>query len=367
MENAFVERILSLAVDIQQIPAPSLAERQRAEYVHQQFLGEGLADVSRDDLDNVYARIPGESTTRSLVISAHLDTVFPVETPLTVSRAPGQIAGPGIGDNAVGVAGLFGLVWALGDAQVQLPGDVWLVANIGEEGLGNLKGMRRVVDRFGKQPLAYIVLEGLAYGRIYHHGLGVRRYRISAHTSGGHSWGDYGTPSAIHELASLVHKLTTRRIPKKPRTTINVGEIGGGLSVNTIAPEAWLMLDLRSESWEQLLSVSHKVESMVQSFQRKDVRFTCEMVGEREAGKIARIHPLVHLVEGVLSGQDCNPELAIGSTDANIPLSRGYPSVCIGLTTGGGAHTPEEFLFTGQLQAGMTQLVEVVRGAFDVL
>lgn len=367
MDRAIIERMISLAIEIQQIPAPSLGEKHRAVFVRDLMKQERLSDVTLDPVNNVFARLPGESSARCLVVSAHLDTVFPAETPLSISRKRGQIAGPGIGDNSIGVAGLLGLVWLLEAAGEKLPGDLWLVANVGEEGMGNLKGMRAVVDRFADSPIAYVVLEGLAYGRIYYQGLGVRRYRIEAHTEGGHSWGDYGAPSAIHELASFVHKLTTRRLPVKPRTTINVGEFSGGISVNTIAADAALMLDLRSEGSGQLEAVSKKVEKLVSAFDREEVRFTCELVGEREAGKILPTHPLVSLAVKVLQDQGQKPELMIGSTDANVPLSRGYAAICIGLTKGGNAHTPREFMFTSLLPMGMKQLAEVVRGAFGVL
>jgi tripeptide aminopeptidase len=157
-----------------------------------------------------------------------------------------------LGDNSLGVAALFGLVWALRERKIELEGDVWFVANVGEEGLGDLRGMKAIVDRFGADVLAYLVLEGMALGHVYHRAVGVKRYRVKARTKGGHSWSDYGQPSAVHELAKLVVQLTALDLPKEPRTTMNVGKISGGTSVNVIAAEAFMDLDLRSEGQEAL-------------------------------------------------------------------------------------------------------------------
>src|SRR4030043_2012344 len=190
-------------------------------------------------------------------------------------RTTDKISGPGIGDNSLGLAGLFGLYWAITETSINttstpwLAGDLWLVANIGEEGLGNLNGMKAVVNRIGAETMAYIVLEGMSFGQIYHRGLGVRRYRISVHTKGGHSWVDYGSPSAIHEIADLVVKVKGLPLPVEPRTSINVGKIMGGISVNTIASEASFELDLRSVSSHTLHMLISQVESLIREADQK--------------------------------------------------------------------------------------------------
>ena len=196
MTSPLVQRVLDMACDIQQIPAPTFAEGARAAFVRERFAAEGLAEVEQDEIGNVFGRRPGQSAASApVLVTAHLDTVFPAGTPLTLVRQPGRIAGPGIGDNSLGVAGLFGLLWALGGEG--LPGDLYLAANVGEEGLGDLRGMRRVCDRLGARVRATIVLEGMALGHIYHAGLAVRRYRLTVRTEGGHSWLHFGRPSAI--------------------------------------------------------------------------------------------------------------------------------------------------------------------------
>jgi tripeptide aminopeptidase len=361
-----INRILDLAVNIQQIPAPTFHEEKRAGFVRDLFAKENLSDMEMDSVGNVYARLPSTcpspSIIRPLVVSAHIDTVFPTSIELTSFREAGRIAGPGIGDNSVGVAGLFGLVWSLRERRINLPGDLWLVANVCEEGLGDLRGMKAVVDRFGSGPAAYIVLEGMSLGSIYHRALGVRRYRITARTEGGHSWIDYGRPSAVHELTRLASRITALKLPHAPRTTLNVGTISGGTSVNTIAAEAMLELDLRSEGWDVLEKISAQVEELVREANRAGVETEAQVIGQRPAGEIPADHPLVRLAEICLQDVGFNPHLNIGSTDANQPLSRGFPAVTIGLTTGSGAHTVHEYINVDPLEKGMEQVVRLVSG-----
>jgi acetylornithine deacetylase/succinyl-diaminopimelate desuccinylase-like protein len=360
-----LDRLLDLTIQIQQIPAPTFHEAERASFLRRRFSDEGLNDVEIDTIGNVYARLPGAGDAPPLVVSAHIDTVFPADTDLSIRSEEDKIIGPGIGDNSLGVAGLFGLVWTLRQRGISLPGDLWLVANVCEEGVGDLRGMRAVVDRFGDATLAYIVLEGLALGQIYHRGLGVRRYRISTHTEGGHSWAEYGKPSAIHQIAGLVTALDTITLPETPRTSLNVGTIAGGTSVNTIAARACIELDLRSEKAETLSEVVKKVEALVTESCRDAVRFEMETIGDRPIGEIKRDHPLVQLAKQALEAEGIEPNFNIGSTDANIPLSRGMASICIGLTVGGGAHTMEEHLQIKPIRHGLEQLVTVVTGCWE--
>jgi tripeptide aminopeptidase len=367
MDNSLIQRILAQAVAIQQIPAPTFHESQRAAFVQAGFTADGLADVQMDSQGNVHGRLPGLDSARPLVVSAHLDTVFPLSTDLTVQVTPEKISGPGIGDNSLGVAGLFGLLWALQARQSARHGnllqrDIWFVANVGEEGLGDLNGMRSVVDRFGSQACAYLILEGMALGQIYHRALGVQRFRITVRTAGGHSWVDYGRPSAIHELAILVSRLTNLSLPRQPRTTFNVGVISGGTSVNTIAAEASIELDLRSEGDRALKSLVGHVQELVSVSNRPGVSVSAESIGNRPAGNISPDHPLVQIAIRGLRERGLSPNLSIGSTDANVPLSRGFPAVCIGLSTGHGAHTVKEFINTEPLTTGISQLVTLTEG-----
>jgi acetylornithine deacetylase/succinyl-diaminopimelate desuccinylase-like protein len=366
IDESLLPRILERAIQIQQIAAPTFAEAQRAAFVLEGFQADGLADVTMDALGNVFARLPGTGSGKPLVISAHTDTVFPIGTDLTITRQGDKIYGPGIGDNSLGVASLFGLLWALHQGQA-LPADLWLVANVCEEGLGDLRGMKAVVDHFEGSVRAYLILEGLAFGHVYHRGLGVQRYRITCRTAGGHSWVNYGHPSAIHELARLVNQLHSMPIPHKPRSSLNVGVFKGGTSVNTIAAEAHLELDLRSEDEKILAEMAVRVGEMVQQACRSGVHavdMTSELIGRRPAGGIPVNHPLLELAKRCLDGQGTKATIGIGSTDANVPLSRGLPAVTVGLTTGGGAHTNQEFINTAPLRQGLQQVVDLVRGAY---
>ena len=358
--KAFVKRLIDLTVGIQQIPAPTFAEAKRAQFVKGLFEAECLHDIAIDALDNVYARLRGEGKAKPLIVSAHLDTVFPIETDLTASRRKGRILGPGIGDNSLGVGTLIGLVWLLRERKISLPGDLWLVANVCEEGLGDLRGMCAVVDRFGADVHAYLVIEGLSLGYIQHRALGVQRYRITTRTTGGHSWSDYGQPSALHELATLVTKLISISLPGEPRTTLNVGRMGGGTSVNAIAAEAWLELDLRSESPQVLTELTRTVEQLVETASRPGVQIETEVIGQRPAGELPSGHPLIKLAEDCLREQGIEPKLMIGSTDANVPLSRGLPALVLGVTNGAGAHTTGEFIYIEPVERGMQQLVQFV-------
>lgn len=370
------ERVIELAIQIQQIPAPTFAEGARAEFVRGLFEGEGL-DVSVDEVGNIYGKWKvesGSSNNKSLIVSAHLDTVFPIETNLRVRREGEKVFGPGIGDNSLGVAALFGLLWGLRPSPPASPvgdreaprrggwgeGEIWFVANVGEEGLGDLRGMKAVVDRIGADVTGYLVLEGMALGCVYHRGTGVKRYRITAKTAGGHSWSDYGKPSAIHELSKLVSDLTSLELPKEPRTTMNVGKISGGTSINVIASEAWMELDLRSEGRESLAELISKVEKKIGEASQAGVAFEAEVIGARPAGEISANHPLIQLAQECIREQGLEPALTIGSTDANIPLSKGYPALVLGVTTGGGAHTTNEFINTSLVEKGLMQLVRFV-------
>jgi acetylornithine deacetylase/succinyl-diaminopimelate desuccinylase-like protein len=292
---------------------------------------------------------------KPLIVSAHLDTVFPIETNLRVSRGSDLIHGPGLGDNSLGVAALFGLLWSLRERQIQPRGDIWFVANVCEEGLGDLRGMKAVVDRFGENVHAYLVLEGLALGHVYHRAVGVKRYRVTARTSGGHSWSDYGQPSAVHELAKLVVELS----PVCHAAYHH--ECGSGIfTVAERVPEASLDLDLRSEGQESLTALVSAVERLIQKANRAGVSVESQVIGQRPAGEIAVSHPLVTLAKDSLRELGLDAGLISGSTDANVPLSKGYPAIVLGITTGGSAHTIHEYINTVPIAQGMEQLVKFV-------
>ncbi len=359
------EQLADLCIQVQQIPAPTGAEAMRANWVQKQFTKLKLADVSQDAVYNVYARVPGAKSSPALLVSAHTDTVFTANTDLTVRAEPenGRLYGPGIGDNSAGVAALLALAEMLSTLPAP-PVDIWLLANTGEEGLGDLRGMRAAVDRLQAKLGAAIVIEGMGLGRVVHRALGSRRYRISVHAPGGHSWSDFGTASAIHVLVQLAADLSRLRVPEAPRTTFNIGRISGGRSVNTIAQEASLELDLRSEDPQALAQLVDEVLAIVQIYQapewaRREVQVEATVIGDRPPGGIEAGHPLVQASLAALQdvGYAGGPDLRISSTDANIPLSRGIPSVCVGVTDGGNAHRLEEWILTQPLGQGVRHLM----------
>ena len=359
IEESLTGRVLDLAAQIQQVAAPTFKERKRARLIRELFVTEGLQDISMDAVNNVYARLPGRQSSSPLVISAHLDTVFSARS-LPLTRDAQRIHGPGIGDNSLGVAALLGLVWMLRSQATQLGADVWLVANSGEEGLGDLRGMKALVERFGDRARGYLVLEGTALGQVYHRAVGVQRYRVSITTSGGHSWSDYGRPSAVHEVALLVSRLTAIPLPGRPRTTINVGTISGGDGVNVLAPHAQFELDIRSEGPAELLRLVEQVDACIAGTRRDGVHVECEAIGRRPAGELPADHPWVQLALECLTESGLTGRATSGSTDANLPLSLGLPAIVLGITTGEGAHTLQEYIDIAPVDQGMQQVFRFV-------
>jgi tripeptide aminopeptidase len=363
------KRQLELIARVQQIPAPTFAEAQRAQFVHEQFLAAGLVDVHQDALSNVYGRLPGAQPGPPLIVSAHLDTVFPPETDLTIKRNGRLLYGPGIGDNATGVAGLILVAQAMLANQLQPKQDVWFVANVCEEGLGDLQGMRAVVDQFGDKAV-YIVVEGGLYGQISHEAIGVSRHRITVTGPGGHSWGSFGAPSAIHILAKIVTAIDAIRPAAAPRTSYNVGTIEGGSSINTIAQSASLQLDLRSENVAALDALVNQVRIIVAEtaylYLAEGVDVEMTQIGQRPAGSIPRETDLVQLALAALAHVGC-PDVTFmrGSTDANVPLSRGITAVCIGLTQSGNAHRTDEYIDPLHLPHGLGQLLLLILAAAE--
>lgn len=364
--RAEIDTLVARAVSVQQIPAPTFAEEARAAFIEKQFRAAGLLKVDRDSLHNVYGLRPGRGSGSPVVVTAHSDTVFEAGTDLTVQRNGGQIAGPGIADNSLGVAGLLLLAETMRDFDLQPERDVWFASNVGEEGMGDLRGMQAVVERFG-EAAAYIVLEGGLYGYVCHEAIGVRRYRLEVETPGGHSWGAFGTPSAVHVLGRLIAAIDALQVPDDPKTTYNVGVIEGGMTINAIARRAHLLLDLRSEEQQALAALVHNVESLVAEANRAEqVTVSMEQIGNRPSGRLSRRAPLVRGAAAALRMVGCETiEFTMGSTDANIPLSRGYPAVCIGLTRSGNTHRPDEYMEVAPIPAGLGQALLLLLAVAD--
>ncbi|MFK7805262.1 MAG: M20/M25/M40 family metallo-hydrolase [Anaerolineae bacterium] len=362
-----VERGLELSIEIQQIAAPTFAEKVRAAHVETLFNKLNLADVEMDEIDNVYGRLKGTGSDRPpVVISAHTDTVFPADTDLTIKRAGNRIHGPGIADNSAGVAALIWLIESMQAANLLPPRDIWIVANVGEEGLGDLNGMRAVYERFG-QECQYIVLEGGSFGHLIHQGIGVHRFKVTVSAEGGHSWADFGQSSAIHTMSSIINQICQIKAPMHPKTTYNVGVIEGGTSINTIARTASFLLDLRSVEVDSLKKLQKKVEAIFhQHHGRNGISVKWEMIGNRPAGHLHDSHPLVQWsAEALRLVGSHRFEKGASSTDANIPLANGAAAVCLGIANSGNVHRTDEYMDYTHFAKGMGQVLLVALAAAD--
>ncbi|MCB9454063.1 MAG: M20/M25/M40 family metallo-hydrolase [Anaerolineaceae bacterium] len=354
--SAAAQMALDKAIAIQQIPAPTFAEGERAAYIAAQFHALGLLDIQTDALHNVWGRILGkQSAVPGILISAHTDTVFDAGTDLTVHRDQNLIYGPGLGDNSMGVAGMLTLAAVLKQQNLMPECDLWLLANSREEGLGDLGGMKAAFAALKNRVALVINLEGMAFGHVYRAGIAVRRLHITATADGGHSWLHFGRPSAIHGVIQLGARITTLTPPGTPRTTYNIGMIDGGQTINAIATRASLWLDLRSEAPDALETLENEVRHFVHELNTADLRFQVDVVGDRPAGAIPGDHPLLLGALAALGQVGVNGTLETGSTDANVPLAAGVPAVTIGITRGGNAHRLDEFIETEPTAAGLRQ------------
>ena len=359
-----IDRWIDRTLATQSIPAPTFDEAERAAFIKSEFEASGIPHIDQDDIGNLFARIPGANAP-PLIVSAHLDTVFASHTDLTHRRTRSRLIGPGVGDNSVALAALLELSDDLQNRG--LAGDVWLVANVGEEGLGNLRGMREVVARFGEDVTAYVVLEGMALGHIYHRALPVRRYRITLKTEGGHSWIHAGRTSALHKLIEVGGQVLDLRIPSHPRTTLNIGRIEGGRSINSIADMAVMEIDLRSESETTLDKVDERLTSLVEKIHPGDAEIALTQIGSRPGGELAADHPLVlAALEALTRAGEREAHLEFGSTDASIPLNRGIPAVCVGITKGGEAHTTQEYIEIRPMRKGYAAVLDLIESAFSL-
>lgn len=360
----FSQWVLEQGLAIQKIAAPTFHEQQRAVYVEEQFRALALQDVETDAMLNVYGRFPGNSPDLpAVMVVAHTDTVFGYETNLQTRREEGNIFGPGLGDNSMGVAGMLGLVHAMRCENLKPNSDLWIVATTREEGLGDLGGMKAAFERLKPRIGAVVNIEGLAFGHVYHAGIAVKRLQINARTEGGHSWLHFGRASAIHGIVQLGAKITEISLPAVPRTTYNIGLISGGQSINSIAATASLWLDMRSEQREALEKLEREVRSRITAMNTGEMSFNIEVVGDRPAGYLSPDHPLVQGAIAALAQVGVQAALETGSTDGNVSLAAGVPTVTVGITRGGNAHRLDEYIEVEPIAAGLRQLIILVMAA----
>jgi acetylornithine deacetylase/succinyl-diaminopimelate desuccinylase-like protein len=345
-----------------EVPAPPFKETARGEMVRRAFLDLGLQSVRTDRVGNVLADRPGQSPRPRLVVAAHLDTVFPEGTDVKVKRNAATLRGPGIGDNCRGLAVLVAVARALKQADVRTPGTVTFVANVGEEGLGDLRGMKALFGETMKGQIDQFVSIDNGGAHISTVGIGSRRYRVTFKGPGGHSLGDFGLPNPISALGRAVAKIAEFQVSAAPRTTFNVGRIGGGTSVNAIPEEAWMEIDLRSSSPDALAALDARLEQALERAVAEEnarwrrpgaVTVTKGLVGDRPAGRQPEDSLIVTTAAAAAAALDITALFSESSSDANLPMSLKIPAITIG--AGGrteGSHTLDESFDTSDAWKG---------------
>lgn len=345
-----------------EVPAPPFKETARGELLKKTFEQLGLKDVRVDKAGNVLGERPGAQPHPHLVMAAHLDTVFPEGTDVKVKREGNVLRGPGIGDDCRGLGVLVEIIKSLDQAKVKTPGSITFVANVGEEGLGDLRGMKQLFNETLKgQVDRFVSIDGTGLG-FAHQFVGSHRYRVTFKGPGGHSYGAFGLASPIGAMGRAIAKIQELQVPKDPKTTFNVGRVGGGTSVNSIAFEGWMEVDMRSVSDASLKETDAKFHKAVdEAVQEENARWgkpgtitvTNELVGDRPVGSLPADAPIVKAAISVTKMFGVGSSDGAGSSDANYPLSLGVPSLAI---SGGGrgqnAHSLNESIDVSDGAAG---------------
>lgn len=338
-------------IRICEVAAPPFQEAKRAQLYAEMFREVGLRNVRIDAEGNVIGERPGAGARPNLVMSAHLDTVFPQATSVKVRRQGYILRGPGIGDDCRGLTTLIAVARALNTAGVTTPGTITFVGTVGEEGLGDLRGVKRLFNETLKDRIdRFVSIDGDGLG-ITHIAIGSTRFRVTFKGPGGHSFGSFGTVNPIHALGRAAARIGEFQVPSSPRTTFNVGRIGGGTSINAIASEAWMEVDLRSGDASALRALEKQFRQAVQDavaeentrWHSQALTVSIDTVGMRPAGRVPATAPIVQAAVSVSKALSLPVSFAEGSTDANLPLSLGIPALTIDAGgRGQGAHTEAE-------------------------
>jgi tripeptide aminopeptidase len=353
-----VDQVVDEAIRICEIPAPTFEEAERAAYVKDRFQALGLRDVAIDTAGNVRGRRPGVGASPGLAVGAHLDTVFPKGTDVHVRREGQRLLAPGIGDNSVAVASLLAMVEALDAGGVRTAGDLFLTCNTGEEGLGDLRGMKAFVADVKDKVKALVALEGLKVNRIIHVAVGSRRYKVTFTARGGHSWGHFPSPSAIHIMGRAIADISRLEVPSDPKTTYNVGVVRGGTTVNTIASEAEMLVDMRSVDIASLADLERRLLAIVERAAADgNGQARLDLVGDRPAGSIPPDHPVVATAKAAHRALGLQTFTEASSTDVNAALGVGLPGVCISITEGANEHRLDEYIETGPIPTGLKNVL----------
>jgi tripeptide aminopeptidase len=363
------DAIIRTQITVAQIAAPTGEEQERGGWVSRRFRDCGLADIHTDEAGNVIGRRQGSDELPPVVICAHLDTVFPRETDLSIRRDGDRLVGPGINDNGRGLAVMLALASEIDGMRLRPRHPIEFVATTGEEGLGDLRGAKHYFEKRGRGAHAMVALDGAGDERIIHRALGSRRFRVAYSGPGGHSWAAFGVVNAVHAAAGAAARLAGLTLPTSPRTTLSVGRIGGGLSVNSIPDRAWLEIDLRSTSAVQLDSLERSIRHIAQvaadeenakrAIGTKQLSVTVESIGCRPCGETSADHPLVQAALEATRLVGRQPDLALASTDANVAISHGIPAIAIG-AGGAAAHTRGEWFDNMHGTLGVARALTIV-------
>ncbi|HEY7860882.1 MAG TPA: M20/M25/M40 family metallo-hydrolase, partial [Gemmatimonadaceae bacterium] len=366
--------LIDSQIAISEIAAPTGEEHERGEFVASRFRALGLTGVHADRAGNVIGTRAGADDVAPVVICAHLDTVFPRAVALRVQRDGVRLVGPGIGDNGRGLAAMLALAGAIDGTELRTRAPVVFAATTGEEGSGDLRGAKALFASEMSNAVAAIALDGAGDERIVHRALGSRRFRIHFRGAGGHSWTAFGVPNAVHAAAITGAILARIALPSLPRTTLSVGRIGGGISVNAIPDDAWLEIDLRSTSESTLRTYESEIRTAAASALHEEnlraVRGTqpltleITVIGDRPSGETDASLPLVVTAMEATQLIGREADLATASTDANVPISRGIPAIAIGAGgRGGEAHTIGEWFENVAGHLGVVRALGIVVAA----
>lgn len=369
--RAHADGVVDDMCELVAIPAPTFAEETRAAWYAERLQAAGY-NAEIDDIGNVVAATgPLDGC---VAVVAHLDTVFPADTPLTPQRRGGRIYAPGISDNVRGLAAMLALARAVAECDVEFGRGVAFVASVGEEAEGNLRGMKHLFDADGRlqHAAAVIALDGAGLRRIVHRAVGSRRLRVTLQGPGGHSWADFGLPNPLHALTRACARISDLPLAQRPRTTLTVARLQAGTSVNAIPAEAWAELDLRSESAELLTKLDAEVAAIIaeevqaEATSGASLELDVTVIGDRPAGATPAEAPLVRIARAATRAVGERPELIASSTDANVPISLGIPAVSIGAGgDSGGMHTLDEWYEDSDGAAGLERLLLCVVGATE--
>ena len=363
------QEAFDLLVELAQIPAPSNHEEKRAEFCKNWLEKQGARGVYIDEALNVIYPLGCTQDNALVVYMAHSDVVFPDTEPLPLRIEDGRIYCPGVGDDTANAVALLMAAKYCAQNDLKPCGEgVLIVIDSGEEGLGNLKGCRKIMETFGPRIREFISLDGSGRGGT-NRAVGSKRYRIAIDTEGGHSYGAFGNRNAIAYLASMIDQMYTMKVPPKGKTTYNVGTIGGGTSVNTIAQHAEMLYEFRSDERESLTVMQEHLDATIALYRAKGVGVTVELVGDRPcSGDVDenRQQALKDRTAGAIRNHyQVDYTFHAGSTDCNLPLAAGIPSVCVGCYNGRGAHTREEYVEIESLLPGLKVAFELLLHHFE--